>query len=71
MVTRFKLIRIAKEIKLKDLSKATGISWKRISALERGEIKPKLHEVVILARALQVDPFEFTKIPKRKGRNSG
>jgi len=66
MITWIRVIREMRGIKQRDLSSRSGLSCRTISEIELGRRRPKVYEVVSLARALEVEPFEFIKIPRRQ-----
>lgn len=47
-------VRIMRKMKIKDLSKKTGINHDRISLIERGLVNPSFDTVVRLAEGLNV-----------------
>lgn len=55
-------IRESKNISIVELAKMTKLSKGHISKIERGEIRPTIDTLVIIALALKVDVSELYKI---------
>lgn len=51
----YRLLRIARDLKIKDVAKEVGVTPAYISAIEAGKREPALDKIPSYARALQVD----------------
>ncbi len=64
-----KNLRVKRQLTQTELSEQTGITLRTIQRIENGEVKPSLHSLKVLSKALEVDlsalqvsakkPFEF------------
>jgi transcriptional regulator with XRE-family HTH domain len=71
MCTSWKLQRLMAELTQKQAARATGISVRRYSQIERGIIKlnPKSEEYDRLARAMPIKRINAQPAPPKRGRN--
>lgn len=51
----YRLLRIARDLKIKDVAKEVGVTPAYINAIEAGKREPALDKIPSYARALQVD----------------
>lgn len=51
----YRLLRIARDLKIKDVAEAVGVTPAYISAIEAGKREPALDKIPAYAKALQVD----------------
>jgi transcriptional regulator with XRE-family HTH domain len=66
--TNLRRLRNAKGISQDDLAYEAGISRSYLSQLEKGAFYASLKIIGRLAKALDVEPAEFLKLPARKTR---
>lgn len=51
----YRLLRIARDLKVKDIAEAVGVTPAYISAIEAGKREPSIDKIPAYARALHVD----------------
>jgi len=54
-------LRKDKKLTLKNLANETGLAWKYISQVEKGEVMPPVSVILQLARALEVDSSDLLR----------
>lgn len=67
----YRLLRIARDLKIKDVAEAVGVTPAYISAIEAGKREPALDKIPAYAKALQVDEntlFYFRDTCSRPGK---
>lgn len=55
----YRLLRIARDMRVKDVAEAVGVTRAYISAIEAGEREPSLDKALAYAKALRVDENTF------------
>lgn len=55
----YRLLRIARDMRVKDVAEAVGVTRAYISAIEAGEREPSLDKVLAYAKSLRVDENTF------------
>lgn len=59
-----KNIRKSKGLSFRELASASGVDHAQIARIEKGETDPRMHTVVLLADALEIDPGELFSFPR-------
>lgn len=61
MQANIKKFRLEKKLTQDKLSELTGISCDYLSEIERGKYAPSLRRFVMIAHALDIEPYRFFK----------
>ncbi|MFF5988116.1 helix-turn-helix domain-containing protein [Prauserella flavalba] len=59
--SRIRASRATRGWSLEDLGHVSGIHWSHVGEIERGQRDIRLHSLLILAAALQVDPADLVR----------
>jgi len=60
--TRLKILRIARGVRQRELSRQSDVPQPTLSAIENGYRPPRDHELTALLRALRVTPADLARV---------
>src|SRR5688500_381142 len=63
---RMKAVRLRRELTQEALGERAGLNYKYLGAIERGECNPSLKQLLKIAHALGVEPYELLMIEQEE-----
>jgi transcriptional regulator with XRE-family HTH domain len=63
---RIKALRLRRELTQEALGEQAGLNYKYLGAIERGECNPSLKQLLKIAQALAVEPYELLMIEQEE-----